>query len=144
MKYIAVFFILYSFFNIVYAEETFTDTKQILPLEHSDYEKAEVIILNKITAKSEKTILTIGNVSLMGDLSFILNRCVKWNRHNISEYLAHLTIKERIANQSILFSGWLFSNNLSINSFQNPVFEVMMVKCIANKSQEAQNEQHSD
>jgi hypothetical protein len=144
MKYIAVFFILYFSLNIVSAEQIITDTDQILSADHSDYVKAEIIILNKITAKSEKRIVEVGTTSLVGDLSFILNRCVQWNRHNISEYLAHFTIAEQAANKSVLFNGWLFSNNLSINSFQNPVFEVMIVKCIENKPQKVQNEQQSN
>lgn len=144
MKYIAVFFILYSSLNIVYAEQIITDTDQVLSADHSDYEKAEIIILNKITAKSEKRIVEVGATSAVGDLLFILNRCARWNRYNISEYLAHFTIAEQAADKSVLFNGWLFSNNLSINSFQNPVFEVMMVQCVQNKSQGVQNEQQNN
>ena len=144
MKYIAVFFILCSSLNIVYAEQIITDAEQILPADHKDYEKAEVIILNKITAKSEKRVIAVGEVSLAGDISLTLNRCTKWNHRNISEYLAHFTITSQAADKSVLFNGWLFSNNLSINSFQNSVFEVMMVQCIDNKSQEVQNEQQDN
>lgn len=133
---IAILLIFFSFLNTLYAEQIITDTEQILQADHNDYEKAEIIILNKITAKSETRVIAIGVVSPVGDLSLTLNRCAKWNHRNISEYLAHFTITSQAADKSVLFNGWLFSNNLSINSFQNSVFEVIMVQCIDNKSQE--------
>ncbi|MCP5369259.1 MAG: DUF2155 domain-containing protein [Rickettsiaceae bacterium] len=134
MKYITAFFILFYCFNYSCAEQITSDEEKVFLGDYKDYTKAEVIILNKITAKSEKKILEIGQLNLFKNLSLNVKRCVQWEHHNISEYLAYIVILDQSQGNQQLFNGWLFSNNLSVNSFQHPVLEVIMVRCVENLS----------
>ena len=96
-------------------------------------ERAELIILNKITAKSVKRTFNLGEVQFFGNLSVEVHKCVKsidpFNANN----LMLLTIFDNKIDDDNLsvFHGWIVSSNPSISTLEHPVYEIIAVNCIS-------------
>jgi len=97
----------------------------------SHAQKAEIIILNKITAKSVKYIFSLNQPKEIGTLSIELKACLKgadaFARNNAMAVL----VREQHDKQPsrTIFYSWLFTHNPSISSFEHPVYEIIPLKC---------------
>ena len=97
-------------------------------LIQADYSK--FIILNKITAKSSLEMLNIGEEKEFGNLSIKLNKCIKnTDPFDRNDFLL-ITVLDKKDN-SIIFNGWLVSNNPSISTIEHPVYEIILQECIS-------------
>ncbi len=113
------------------------DTKQAIeaskdsPLMKMD--QAELIILNKITAKSVKQRFSLGEVKFFGNLSIEVHKCVKSTDPFNANNLMLLTIFDnKIEDDNLsVFHGWIVSSNPSISTLEHPVYEVIAVNCIS-------------
>ena len=93
----------------------------------------EIIILNKITAKSEKVVLKLNQPIYVGNLYISLDNCFSGLTENGEKNdIAFLTIEEeKIDEDSItLFRNWLFSSNIALNNFDHPAYQVILSHCI--------------
>lgn len=95
--------------------------------------RAEIIILNKITAKSARVKLELGEVRFFGNLSVEVHRCIKnpdpLDNNNFM-LLSAFDHKIDDDNASI-FHGWMLSSNPSVSTLEHPVYEIFPVNCIA-------------
>lgn len=93
----------------------------------TELEQAEIIILNKITAKSIRKLFKLGEKHIFGNLTIQVERCVKnhdlFNANNIALINIHDDKEQSI------FYGWIFSSNLSISNIEHPVYELMVIDC---------------
>ena len=99
---------------------------------------AEIIILNKITAKSQREILNVGEVRFFGNMSIEAHKCVKNTDPFNSNNFILLTVSENKIEEDnlVIYHGWLASSNLSIATIEHPVYEVIAMDCsINNKNQ---------
>jgi hypothetical protein len=96
-------------------------------------EQAELIILNKITAKSTRATFNLGEVKFFGNLSIEVHKCVKSTDPFNTNNLMLLTIFDnKIEDDNLsVFHGWIVSANPSISTLEHPVYEVIAVNCIA-------------
>lgn len=95
--------------------------------------KAKIIILNKITAKSEHVEFKVGQIKFFGNLSVELRKCGKTSDPVNSSSLMLLTIIDHKLEDdaSTIFDGWMDSANPSISTLEHPVYEVIPTECIA-------------
>jgi hypothetical protein len=95
-------------------------------------ESAEIIILNKITAKSFAQILKIGEIKFFGNLSIEVNRCIKNDdQFNFNSLMLITILDNRIDDDDFLaFHGWIIPSNPSLATFEHPVYEIIPVKCL--------------
>ena len=130
-KQLIILFLFIIGSNRVIAEQITSEEDQTIAEDYLHYQKAELIILNKITSKSEKKVLDIGQQYEFGTLSMMLNKCIIDTSKNGFKESMSLTIidYEDKEETKIVFDGWLFPHNLSINSFEHSVFEIIPVKC---------------
>ncbi|MGC0372147.1 MAG: hypothetical protein DGJ47_000852 [Rickettsiaceae bacterium] len=130
-KIIAIFLFFICCSNKATAEQLTAEDDQIIAEDYLYYQKAEVIILNKITSKSERITLEIEQQYEFGTLSMMLNKCIiDTSKNGFKDGIALTIIDyEDKEDVKIVFDGWLFPHNLSINSFEHSVFEVIPVKC---------------
>ncbi len=95
---------------------------------------AEIIVLNKITAKSEKIIFKVGEVKFFNNISVEVNKCV--NNPSIfdpNNMMLMTVFDNKIATDKLsVFHGWMFSNNFSISSLEHPVYELLPQRCLPN------------
>lgn len=96
-------------------------------------ERAELIILNKITAKSVKRTFNLGEVQFFGNLSVEVHKCVKSTDPFNANNLMLLTIFDNKIDDDNLsvFHGWIVSSNPSISTLEHPVYEIIAVNCIS-------------
>ena len=106
-----------------------------LPIEGEafSYKKnAKIIILNKITAKSEAVEFKLGGAKSFGNISIKVHKCAKNTDPLKSSNLILITVFDnKIDNDKLLvFHGWMDSSNLSISTLEHPVYEVIPMDCI--------------
>lgn len=96
-----------------------------------NYNKAKIIALNKITAKSKEMTLAIGEVQYFGNIEVKIHRCIK----NLDPYAPDdkvlLTIMENKTEEDpiMVFQGWMISN-IGISTLEHPVYEVFIKECL--------------
>lgn len=97
-------------------------------------DQAELIILNKITAKSIKNLFNIGEIRYFGNLSIEVHKCIKSTDPFNANNLILLTIFDnKIEDDNLsVFHGWIVSSNPSISTLEHPVYEVIAVDCKTN------------
>lgn len=96
---------------------------------------AEVVVINKITTKSEKVLLKIGDLKYLGNISVEIHKCVKdTNPYKPNNSILLTIFDNKIDDDRIkIFHGWMMSNNLSVSTLEHPVYEVIPVSCLAKK-----------
>jgi len=96
-------------------------------------EKASMIILNKITAKSNKEIFNLGEVRFFGNISIEVHKCIKSTDPFNENNLMLLTIFDnKIEDDNLsVFHGWVVSANPSLSTLEHPVYEVIPVDCFS-------------
>ena len=94
--------------------------------------RAELIVLNKITAKSTRKTFNLGEIKFFGNLSIEVHKCVKSTDPFNANNLMLLTIFDnKIEDDNLsVFHGWIVSSNPSISTLEHPVYEVIAVNCI--------------
>lgn len=98
-------------------------------------DRAEIIILNKITAKSESKQFKIGERNFFGNISIEVRKCIKNTdplKENNIMLISVFENKIEDANRPV-FHGWVFSANPSVSTLEHPVYELIPVKCTASE-----------
>lgn len=93
---------------------------------------AEVVVLNKITAKSKKIKLTLDNSSYFGNIKISLRKAVhSLTENQATESKAFLTIVEENMDEDskVVFNGWIFSSNIGFNNLQHPIYQIILLSC---------------
>jgi hypothetical protein len=97
-----------------------------------EYDKAEIIALNKITAKSVTLIIKKNESKYFGNIQIKAAKCVKnkdpYNPE--SKVLIKITENKLDEDPFLLFNGWMFSSSISLSTFEHPVYEVFAKNCI--------------
>ena len=95
-------------------------------------DKAEIIILNKITAKSQKIIFRLGEAKFFGNTSIKLHKCIMSTDPFNANNLMLLSVSDnKIEDENLsIFHGWVFSSNPSLSTVEHPVYEVLPIRCL--------------
>lgn len=133
MQYFFLFiFLLCSLFASAEEGELTKEISQDNLDGYSESNEAEVIIINKVTSKSYKKTLNIEEPEYFGTLAISLDKCVTVKTENKEKDLMLITVTDLVNNKvKLVFSGWLFPQNIAINSFEHPIFEIIPIKCRA-------------
>ncbi len=117
-----------------------TDTKERIE-ENKNFgpvtkiSRAELIILNKITAKQRREIFNLGEVRFFGNLSIKVHKCIKnTNSFNENNLMLLTVFDNKIDDDNLLvFHGWVVSSNPSLSTLEHPIYEVIPVDCVSEK-----------
>lgn len=109
-----------------------SDIKDAEPGPHANKSKAKLIILNKITAKSELVEFRLGETKYFGNLSVEVKKCVKKTDPLNSSSLMLVSIFDNKPDddKKSVFQGWIDSSNLSISTIEHPIYEIIPKECI--------------
>lgn len=92
---------------------------------------AKMIILNKITAKSEQIVIPIENEKFFGNISIKVDKCIR--KKNTSDRVELMLIKvtdHKIDDdQHELFYGWMIPSRPSLSTLEHPVYEIIPKEC---------------
>ena len=93
---------------------------------------AKIIILNKITAKSELIEFKLGRMRFFGNLSVEVHKCVKNTDPLKASNLMLITVFDNKLDDDklLVFNGWMDSSNLSISTVEHPVYEIIPMDCV--------------
>lgn len=94
--------------------------------------KAQIVILNKITTKPYTLNVAVGKRYNFSSISYEVHKCAKsTDAYNLSnKMLVSVYDTKEKADNSLIFRGWMISTNPSISTIEHPVYELIPIKCI--------------
>ena len=118
-----VFFFLIIFCNISFSDE-------------SNYEGnfIELKVLDKVSSKNYKINIKIGEEKIFKNISIKPLKCKNSKFDDNPEVIAYLQVKDlkNIGNDEVfVFNGWTFSSSPSINTFDHPVYDLWLIRCVS-------------
>lgn len=116
-------------------DSAINDSEEEASSAYDDYHllhNAEITILNKITAKSETIIFTVGEERFFGNISIKLEKAIrKKNTPDLLELMLIKVVDHRIDDDAReLFHGWMVPSRPSLSTLEHPVYEIIVRRCI--------------
>ena len=107
----------------------------ILFANESNYggSKIEIKVLDKISSKNYKIKIKIGEEKVFKNISIKPLKCKNSEFDDNPEIIAYLQVrdlKDTDKDEVFVFNGWTFSSSPSINTFDHPVYDIWLTKCI--------------
>ncbi len=90
---------------------------------------AILMFLDKVTAKTSSAEVPVGRGIKFENLYLKVARCDKKPPEDIPESAAYLTVRDNKDRKSVLFQGWIFASNPSINGLEHAVYDVWLKDC---------------
>ena len=121
---ILIFLYICSFYliSIVYlAAETLNEEKFV-----------QIKILDKVSSKSTKLEIVIGEEKKYKDLLIMVLKCKNSEFDDNPEITAYLQVKDtsnKSNDEVFVFNGWTFSSSPSLRPFDHPVYDIWLIKC---------------
>lgn len=92
---------------------------------------ADIILVNKITAKSKKVKVAVGDNEYFGNIEIFVEKC--WFNEDLYQPSHKILLKviqhklEEDPNE--IYHGWLISSNIPICDMQSPTYEIIAMRC---------------
>ena len=93
----------------------------------------ELKVLDKVSSKNYKIKIKIGEEKVFKNISIKPLKCKNSEFDDNPEIIAYLQVKDlkNIENDEVfVFNGWTFSSSPSINTFDHPIYDLWLTKCI--------------
>ena len=106
--------------------------KKVTPT--SNKASINILGLDKITAKTKKINIKIGETKKFGLLEIKAIKCGKTASKNEPGDVAYIQVKDLSDNQNekvFVFNGWTFSSSTSLRPIDHPVYDLWLVGCNA-------------
>ncbi len=116
------------FFVIVFNNYLLSDEK----IYEGNY--IELKVLDKVSSKNYKINIKIGEEKVFKNISIKPLKCRNSEFDDNPEIIAYLQVRDlkNIENNEVfVFNGWAFSSSPSINTFDHPVYDLWLTKCIS-------------
>ena len=94
----------------------------------------ELKVLDKVSSKNHKINIKIGEEKVFKNISIKPLKCRNSEFDDNPEIIAYLQVRDlkNIENNEVfVFNGWAFSSSPSINTFDHPVYDLWLTKCIS-------------
>lgn len=97
--------------------------------------------LDKVTARISTIEVPVGQAVRFGTLEITVRHCDKAPPEEQPEAAAFLQISEvkRGEPTQVLFSGWMFASSPALSSLEHPVYDVVVVDCVASSRAPAES-----
>ncbi len=89
---------------------------------------ADLLVLDKVNAKSTPLTLKVGQAADNASLSITLRACSVRPPDQQQDAAAYLDIRDSRAGAPG-FHGWMFANEPAVNMLEHPVYDVRLVAC---------------
>tara|TARA_Y100000591_G_C21737605_1_gene647501 strand:+ start:154 stop:657 length:504 start_codon:yes stop_codon:yes gene_type:complete len=110
--------------------EKIKDKKEVI--DQNKQPSAILIGLDKITAKTSKIKINLGESKKFGLLEIKVLKCGKIKSQSMDDNAAYLQVKDLSQNQDekvFIFNGWTFSSNPSLTPFDHAIYDIQLVNC---------------
>jgi len=94
----------------------------------------ELKVLDKVSSKNYKIKIKIGEDKVFKNISIKPLKCKNSEFDDNPEIIAYLQVRDlkNIENNEVfVFNGWAFSSSPSINTFDHPIYDLWLTKCIS-------------
>jgi hypothetical protein len=92
---------------------------------------ADMILINKITAKSKIVKVAVGDNEYFGNIEIFVEKC--WFNEDLykpsHKILLKVTQHKLDEDPNEIYHGWLVSSNIPICDMQSPTYEVIAMRC---------------
>jgi hypothetical protein len=97
--------------------------------------------LDKVTARISTIEAPVGQPVRFGTLEIIVRHCDKTPPEERPEAATFLQISEikRGEPTEVLFTGWMFASSPALSALEHPVYDVVVVDCVAKSRTPAQS-----
>ena len=116
MKSFLIFFIFLFFSSDLFAENI-------------KAQGAYLKIIDKVSTKIFNLTLPLGETFELGDSEMIIYQCIFIDREKRNDSIALIKFNSN-ANEDKNFIGWIIKSSPSLNSLEDPVFEVKLENCL--------------
>ncbi len=89
---------------------------------------AELLVLDKVNAKSSALTLKVGQAADNASLSIALRACSVRPPDQAQDAAAYLDIRDSRPGAPG-FHGWVFANEPALNMLEHPVYDIRLVAC---------------
>ena len=104
----------------------------LFALENIDNKFIEIKILDKVSSKTNRIKLKVGEELKFQNLLIKSLKCKNSEFDDNPEITAYIQVKDltnQNNNEVFVFNGWTFSSSPAINPFDHPVYDIWLTKC---------------
>ena len=97
-----------------------------------DEKFAEILVLDKVSSKTTKLKLTIGEELLFQNININILKCQNSKFDDNPEVTAYMQVRDTVnkdENKVFIFNDWTFASSPSIRPFDHPVYDIWLKKC---------------
>ena len=93
---------------------------------------AEILVLDKVSSKTTKLNLTIGEELFFQNLNINILKCQnsKFDEDpEVTAFMQVIDLKNKDKDEVFVFNDWTFASSPSIRPFDHPVYDIWLKKC---------------
>ena len=93
---------------------------------------AEILVLDKVSSKTTKLKLTIGEELFFQNLNINILKCQNSKFDDdpeVTSFLQVIDLKNKDKDKVFVFNDWTFASSPSIRPFDHPVYDIWLKKC---------------
>ena len=122
VKFTFIFIIFFQIFIFKVNSETSLYTEKF----------AEILVLDKVSSKTTKLQLIIGEELFFQNLNINILKCQNSKFDDDPEVTAYMQVRDTVNkddNKVFIFNDWTFASSPSIRPFDHPVYDIWLKKC---------------
>ena len=124
IKFVFVIVVFFQFFNINVFSEISENTEKF----------AEILVLDKVSSKSTKLKLSIGEELIFQNLNINILKCQNSRFDDdpeVTAYMQVIDLKNKDKDKVFVFNDWTFASSPSIRPFDHPVYDIWLKRCFS-------------
>ena len=93
---------------------------------------AEILVLDKVSSKTTKLKLTIGEELLFQNLNINILKCQNSKFDDdpeVTAFMQVIDLRNKDKDKVLVFNDWTFASSPSIRPFDHPVYDIWLKKC---------------
>ena len=97
-----------------------------------DEKFAEILVLDKVSSKTTKLKLTIGEELFFQNLNINILKCQNSKFDDdpeVTAFLQVIDLRNKDKDKVFVFNDWTFASSPSIRPFDHPVYDIWLKKC---------------
>ena len=95
---------------------------------------AEILVLDKVSSKSTKLKLSIGEELIFQNLNINILKCQNSRFDDdpeVTAYMQVIDLKNKNKDKVFVFNDWTFASSPSIRPFDHPVYDIWLKRCFS-------------
>lgn len=103
----------------------------VSPDNGSFFKYADMLLINKVTAKSKRITVAVGDTEYFGNIEILVEKC--WYNGDLykpSHQMLLKVVQHKIdEDPKDVYHGWLISSNIPVSNMQSPTYEIIAMRC---------------